>query len=302
MAMSSRAWALLAMLYVVWGSTYLGIMVAIETLPPFLMSSARFVVAGALLLAVARARPWRVGARQWLAAALAGAALLTVGNGGITWAEQRVDSGVAALLVATMPLWLALFDRVFCGRRLAPSGVAGLILGLGGVALLVGPGGGGTDLVGGLACVVSAAAWAAGSLYARNAPLPASPPLASGLEMLAGGALLALAGAATGEAADVHLSHVSATSAGAFAYLVVVGSIVAFSAFHWLLKNAPTSIVSTYAYVNPVVAVLLGAAFLAEPMTVRTLVAGLAIVASVALIVGARLPRLAAPAPARGTA
>jgi drug/metabolite transporter (DMT)-like permease len=290
------------MLYVVWGSTYLGIMVAIETMPPFLMSSARFLIAGALLLAVTGARPWRFGARQWLAAAVAGAALLAVGNGGITWAEQRVDSGVAALLVATMPLWLALFDRVFCGRRLAPAGVAGLVLGLGGVALLVGPGGGGTDLVGGLACVASAAAWAAGSLYARNAPLPSSPGAASGMEMLAGGALLAVVGLAVGEGGDFHLADVSAASAEAFAYLVVVGSIVAFSVFHWLLKNAPTSIVSTYAYVNPVVAVLLGAAFLGEPMTLRTLVAGLGIVASVVLIVGARLPRPAVLAPARGTA
>jgi drug/metabolite transporter (DMT)-like permease len=300
---TARAWALLATLYVVWGSTYLGIMVAIETMPPFLMSSARFLIAGALLFAVSGSRPWRLGLRQWVAAGVAGAALLTVGNGGITWAEQRVDSGVAALLVATMPLWLALFDRIVCGRRLAPAGLAGLVVGLGGVALLVGPGGGGTDLVGGLACVASAAAWAAGSLYSRNAPLPPSPAVASGMEMFAGGALLAFAGLAAGESADVHLSDVSAASAGALAYLVIVGSIVAFSAFHWLLKNAPTSIVSTYAYVNPVVAVLLGAAFLGEPMTLRTLVAGVAIVASVALIVGGRLPRLTPrPVPVRGAA
>jgi drug/metabolite transporter (DMT)-like permease len=233
------------MLYVVWGSTYLGIMVAIETMPPFLMSSARFLIAGALLFSLSGGRPWRLGRRQWVAAAVAGAALLTVGNGGITWAEQRVDSGVAALLVATMPLWLALFDRLFYGRRLSSAGLTGLVVGLGGVAVLVGPGGGGTDLLGGLACLASAAAWAAGSLYSRGASLPASPTVASGMEMLAGGALLAVAGLAAGEGGDVHLSHVSAASAGALAYLVVVGSIVAFSAFHWLLRNAPTSIVAT---------------------------------------------------------
>ena len=300
--MTARAWGALATLYVVWGSTYLGIMLAIRTMPPFLMSSARFVVAGAVLFAVSPRRGRRLGLREWAAAAVAGAALLTVGNGGITWAEQRIDSGVAALLVATMPLWLALFDRLVFGTRLSPAGLAGLVVGLGGVALLVGPGGGGTDLVGGLVCVAAAAAWAAGSLYSRRAPLPSQPMLASGMEMLAGGVLLAIAGLAAGEGGQVHLSQVSATSLLALLYLVVVGSIVAFSAFHWLLRNAPTHIVSTYAYVNPVVAVLLGAAFLGEPMTLRTLIAGLAIVASVVLMVGARLPRFAPAVPARSTA
>jgi drug/metabolite transporter (DMT)-like permease len=302
--MTARAWGALTTLYVVWGSTYLGIMLAIRTMPPFLMSAARFLVAGGLLFAISPPRRQRLGLRAWVAALLAGGALLTVGNGGITWAEERVDSGVAALLVATMPLWLALFDRVLFGRRLSAAGWAGLLVGLGGVALLVSPGGGGTNLVGGLVCVLSAAAWAAGSLYARHAPLPSQPMLASGMEMLMGGALLAVAGLAAGEGGEVHLSHVSAESALALAYLVLVGSIVAFSAFHWLLRNAPTSIVSTYAYVNPVVAVLLGAAFLGEPMTLRTLVAGLAIVVSVVLIVGGRmrLPRLRGLVPARSTA
>ena len=304
--MTGRAWGALATLYVVWGSTYLGIMLAIRTMPPFLMSAARFLVAGGLLFAISPPRRERLGVRAWVAALIAGGALLTVGNGGITWAEQRVDSGVAALLVATMPLWLALFDRVLFGRRLSVAGWAGLLVGLGGVALLVSPGGGGagTDLVGGLVCVLAAAAWAAGSLYSRHAPLPSQPMLASGMEMVAGGALLAVVGLVAGEGGQVHLSHVSVESALALAYLVVVGSVVAFSAFHWLLRSAPTSIVSTYAYVNPVVAVLLGAAFLGEPMTLRTLVAGLAIVASVVLIVGARMrvPRLRTLVPARHTA
>jgi drug/metabolite transporter (DMT)-like permease len=300
--MTARAWGALATLYVVWGSTYLGIMLAIRTLPPFLMSSARFLVAGAFLFALS---PRRVSLRAWAAALVAGGALLTVGNGGITWAEQRVDSGVAALLVATMPLWLALFDRLVFGRRLSAAGWLGLLVGLGGVALLVSPGGGRTDFVGGLVCVASAAAWAAGSLYSRHtSSLPSEPALASGMEMLAGGVLLGVAGLAAGEGGHVQLSHVSVESLVALAYLVVVGSIVAFSCFHWLLRNAPTSIVSTYAYVNPVVAVLLGAAFLGEPLTLRTLIAGAAIVVSVVLIVGGRvrLPRLRALVPARGTA
>ena len=301
--MTARAWGALTTVYVVWGSTYLGIMLAIRTMPPFLMSAARFLVAGALLFGLSPRRRERLGLRAWVAAAIAGAALLTVGNGGITWAEERVDSGVAALLVATMPLWLAVFDRAFFGTRLSPSGVAGLVVGLGGVALLVGPGGSGTDIVGGLVCVGCAAAWAAGSLYSRNhAALPSQPALASGMEMLAGGVFLAVAGLAAGEGGQVHLSHVSTESWLALAYLVVIGSIVAFVAFHWLLRNAPTSTVSTYAYVNPVVAVLLGAAFLGEPMTMRTLLAGLAIVASVVLIVGVRLPWLRIPIPARSTA
>jgi drug/metabolite transporter (DMT)-like permease len=301
--LTARAWGALATLYVVWGSTYLGIMLAIRTMPPFLMSSVRFLVAGGFLFALSPRR--RASARAWAAAVVAGGALLTIGNGGITWAEQRVDSGVAALLVATMPLWLALFDRLVFGRRLSVVGWLGLLVGLGGVALLVSPGGGGTDLLGGLACVGCAASWAAGTLYARHAPLPSQPGLASGMEMLAGGVLLGVAGLAAGEGGHVHLSQVSTESLLAVAYLVVVGSIVAFSCFQWLLHNAPISIVSTYAYVNPVVAVLLGAAFLGEPLTMRTLVAGAAIVVSVVLIVGGgrvRLPRLRAALPARSTA
>src|SRR5919204_5783151 len=209
--MTARAWGALTTLYVVWGSTYLGIMLAIRTMPPFLMSAARFLVAGGLLFAISPPRRERLGLRAWVAALIAGGALLTVGNGGITWAEQRVDSGVAALLVATMPLWLALFDRVLFGRRLSVAGWAGLLVGAGGVALLVLPGGGGNDLVGGLVCVASAAAWAAGSLYSRHtSSLPSQPMLASGMEMLMGGALLAVAGLAAGEGDQVHLSHVSA--------------------------------------------------------------------------------------------
>jgi drug/metabolite transporter (DMT)-like permease len=301
--LTARAWGALATLYVVWGSTYLGIMLAIRTMPPFLMSSVRFLLAGGFLFALSPHR--RASLRAWAAAFVAGGALLTIGNGGITWAEQRVDSGVAALLVATMPLWLALFDRVVFGRRLSGVGWTGLLVGLGGVALLVSPGGGGTDLLGGLACVGCAMSWAAGTLYARHAPLPSQPALASGTQMLAGGVLLGVAGLAAGEGGAVHLAQISAESLLAVAYLVVVGSIVAFSCFQWLLHNAPTSTVATYAYVNPVVAVLLGAAFLGEPLTMRTLVAGAAIVVSVVLIVGGgrvRLPRLRAALPARSTA
>jgi drug/metabolite transporter (DMT)-like permease len=287
---TARAWGALATVYVVWGSTYLAIMLAIRTLPPLLMSSARFLLAGALMLPLMRGAG-RIGLRHWLSAAVAGGAMLVAGNGGITWAEERVDSGVAALLVATMPLWLALLDRIVYGTRLSGAAVVGLTIGLGGVALLVGPGAGGVDLVGGIACVLAAAAWAAGSLYWRSAPQPTTPLAAAGMQMLAGGALLGILGLALGEAGDVHPARISLESALGLAYLVVFGSVLAYTAYAWLLKSSPIGIVSTYAYVNPVVAVLLGAAFLGEPLGPRTLAAGVAIVASVVLIVSGDLPR-----------
>ena len=310
----AAVWAALTTVYVVWGSTYLGIMVAIETLPPFLMSAARFLLAGAILYAFAvrrsdrdRDRPTR---RHWVAAGVVGAALLLVGNGGVAWSETRIDSGIAALLVATIPLWMAVLDRDVYGRGMSPAAVLGLVVGLGGVALLVGPGGeGGIDVLGALACLGAALAWAWGSLYARGASLPGSPLLGAGMQMLVGGALLAVFGVATGELGDVDLAAISLRSVVAVAYLVLIGSVVTYSAYVWLLKAAPTALVSTYAYVNPVVAVALGALFLSEPVTPRMLLAGLAIVASVALIVtarsapaGSRSLRRPVPAPSSGRA
>jgi drug/metabolite transporter (DMT)-like permease len=295
--MTARAWAALATVYVVWGSTYLAIMVAIRTLPPLLMSSVRFLIAGAVLYAfVARRGVARPSLRHWGSAVVAGAALLLVGNGGVAWSERRIDSGVAALLIATMPLWMALFDRIFAGRRLTRLSVVGLAVGLAGVGLLVGPvGGTGIGALGALACLVAAVAWAGGSLYARGAEVPGDVLLGSAMQMLTAGVLLAVAGAVTGETAQVQTPSVA--SLGALAYLVVVGSLVAYSAYVWLLKAAPTTIVSTYAFVNPAIAVALGAVFLGEPLGLRMLAASAAIVVSVALIVAGR--ERAAPAPAR---
>ncbi|HEX6702116.1 MAG TPA: EamA family transporter [Gaiellaceae bacterium] len=286
--MTARSWAALTTVYVVWASTYLAIMVAIRTLPPLLMSSVRYLSAGAILYAFAARRgAGRPSLKHWRSAVIAGAALLLVGNGGVAWSEQRIDSGVAALLIATMPLWLALFDRIFAGRRLSASAVLGLVVGLGGVVLLVGPvGHGGIDAVGALGCLVAALSWAGGSLYARGAALPNDLLLGAAMQMLAAGVLLGLVGAASGEAAKVHTP--SLASLGALAYLVVVGSLVAFSTYLWLMRSAPTSIVSTYAFVNPAIAVALGAAFLGEPLGLRMLGASAAIVVSVALIVTAR--------------
>ena len=291
----------LATVYLVWGSTYLAIRVTDRTMPPLLMSSVRFLVAGAALYAFAsrgRARPtWR----EWRAAAIVGAALLLVGNGGVAWAETRLDSGLAALIVAIIPLWMALLDRLVFGRRLSPAATLGLVVGFGGVALLVRPGGG-VD-VAALALIGTTGAWAAGSLYARGAPLPQSPLLSASMQMLCASALLAIAGLIFGEAGQVHAAAFAAKPVVAWIYLVLVGSLVAFSAYAWLLKNVQISVVSTYAFVNPVVAVALGASFLGEAITATTLLAGASIVAAVVLIVtgGERRPRVAA-APARATA
>jgi drug/metabolite transporter (DMT)-like permease len=279
--------AALATVYLVWGSTYLAIRVADRTIPPLLMSSVRFLIAGTALYAFASRGRARPTLRQWSAAAIVGAGLLLIGNGGVAWAETRIESGLAALIIATMPLWVALMDRVFFGRRLSPAAVAGLVVGFGGVALLIRPGGGG-DIVAMLLLVGAAACWAAGSLYARGAALPESPLLSASMQMLSAGVLLGITGLATGEAASVSADSFSVKPVIAVAYLVLIGSIVAFTAYAWLLKNVRISIVTTYAFVNPVVAVVLGTVFLSEPLRWTTIIAGAAIVVAVVLIVTAR--------------
>jgi drug/metabolite transporter (DMT)-like permease len=281
----------LATVYVVWGSTYLGIALAIETLPPLLMGGVRFIVAGSILYAVARrfdgtaARPDR---RQWGAALVTGTLLLSIGNGGVSWAQQTVPSGVAALVIASIPLWIVVLDRVFFGARLTWRAGLGVAVGFAGMAVLVGPGAsGGVDAGGGVVLVLAAAGWATGTLLSRGQTLTVPPLVGAGMQMLAGGAVLLVVGAATGELGDLRLSEVSARSLGGLVYLILFGSLLAFSAYVWLLRNARTSLVATYAYVNPVVAVALGWAVLGEAIGVRVLLAGGVIVAAVALIVSA---------------
>jgi drug/metabolite transporter (DMT)-like permease len=281
--------AALGTVYLVWGSTYLAIRVTDRTMPPFLMSSVRFLIAGAALYAFAARGRARPTARQWAAAAIVGAALLLIGNGGVAWAETRLESGLTALLVAMVPLWVALLDRLFFGRRLSAPALAGLVVGFGGVALLVRPGGGG-DIVAMLALVGTTAAWAGGSLYARGAALPESPLLSASMQMLSAGVFLGITGLATGEASAVHADSFSTKPVLAFTYLVLVGSLLAFSTYGWLLKNVRISIVSTYAFVNPMVAVALGTVFLNEPIRWTTITAGAAIIVAVVLIVTARAP------------
>src|SRR4029079_4884295 len=220
---------------------------------------------------------------QIRAAFIFGGALFLLGHGGLAWAQQTVPSGVAALLIGSIPLWMALLDRIFFGKRLHPSATLGLVVGFVGLAFLFDPFGEGSfDRLGALVCVLAALAWAAGSLYSRGAPLPKRPLVSAGLAALCGGVLLLVAGAVGGELGDL---HPTADALGAIAYLIVVGTLVGFVAYVWLLRNAPTSLVSTYAYVNPLIAVALGFLFLGEEITGQMLAAGAVILVSVALIV-----------------
>jgi drug/metabolite transporter (DMT)-like permease len=292
-APGAAIWGALVSVWLFWGGTYLAIRVVVRTMPPFLSASVRFLLAGALLYAFAVRRGDREGDRpgraQWIAATVIGGSLLLGGNGLVMWAEQTVPSGIAALIIASVPLWMALLDRIVFGNRLPWLAVLGLAIGFGGLALLLNPSGGARlDPAGVGALVVASLSWSAGSLYARRAPLPKRPLVGTGMQMLAGGVLLALVGAARGEFAQFELAAVSTESILGLIYLVVFGSLVAFAAYVWLLRVTRTTLVSTYAYVNPVVAVFLGWAVLSEPITMRTLIAGGIIVVAVALIVSAR--------------
>jgi len=282
--------AALATIYLVWGSTYLAIRVTDRTMPPLLMSSVRFLIAGTALYVFASRGRARPTIHEWRAAAIVGAALLCVGNGGVAWVETRLESGLAALIVAVIPLWFAVMDRAFFGRRLSTPAIAGLVVGFGGVALLVHPGGG-AHVLPMLALLVTTAAWAGGSLYARGAALPESPLLSASMQMLAASAFLAVAGVAKGETRAIHADTFSTKPVIAFVYLVLVGSLIAFSAYAWLLRNVRVSVVSTYAFVNPVIAVALGTVFLNEAIGWSTVAAGAAIVVAVVLIVTARAPK-----------
>ncbi|UCG76391.1 MAG: drug/metabolite exporter YedA [Gemmatimonadota bacterium] len=278
--------------YLIWGSTYLAIRFAIETLPPFLMAGTRFAIAGGILYAAARA----LGAApprpvHWRSAAVIGALLLLGGNGGVVWAEQTVPSGLTALIVAIVPLWMVLFDWLRgTGPRPGPGVALGLLLGFVGVGLLVGPGelagGGRIDPIGAAVVVFASLLWAFGSLYSRRAELPTSQSLATAMEMLAGGGLLLIAAAGTGELTSFRPSAASARSLWALAYLILFGAIIAFSAYVWLLRTTTPARAATYAYVNPVIAVILGWALAGEPLGPRILFAGAMIVTAVMLIVG----------------
>jgi drug/metabolite transporter (DMT)-like permease len=276
--------------YIIWGSTYLAISYAVETVPPFLMAGARFLVAGVILYVWARLRgATRPKGINWRASLIVGALLLLGGNGMVSWAEQTVPSSLAALLISTVPLWMSVIEWLRPrGQRPSIPVALGIVLGFIGVGVLFGPGllsgGSSVDLVATGVVIAASLSWAAGSLYSRSAPLSASAPLSNGMEMIAGGVLLFILGLATGETGQLRLDRVSLPSALGLLYLIVFGSIVAFSAYTFMLKSAPVSLVSTYAYVNPIVAVLLGVAFNGESLTQTTLIAAAIIILAVIVI------------------
>ena len=279
-----------AAIYIIWGTTYLGIRIAVETMPPFLMAGTRFIISGALLFVILRLRGAPMPKRlHWRSAVIIGAFLLVGGNGLVTWAEQQVPSSTASLVVATVPLWIALFDwLIFRGVRPGRQVTAGLILGLVGIVLLIGPaqvlGTAGFSLFFLLVLLLAPILWGFGSLYSRGAPLPEDTFMSTAMEMLGGGVLLLLAGLLTGEAGSLDIAAISARSLAAFVYLTVFGSIIAFTAYIWLLKVVPATKVATYTYVNPVIAVFLGWLVLSEPITPTTITAVFIIVLAVVLI------------------
>ncbi len=297
----ARVWAALLAVWTVWGTTYLAIRVVDRSMPPLLTAGIRFLLAGALLFAwtIRRgdAQLDRPTGRQWRAAAIGGTLLLFGGNGFVMLAERTVPSGLAALILALVPIWMALFDRVLYSRRLGRRALTGLTVGFLGAALLVWGSGAGRAHPGGTLLLLGATiSWTIGSLYLRQARLPSRALLGTSMEMLAGGAVMTLAGVVAGELQGLHPGTFRTDSVVAFAYLVVFGSLVGFTCFAWLIRSAPTSLVSTYAYVNPVVAVLLGALILGERLTVRTLVAGGIVVLAVVLIVSDQRLQTSAPA------
>jgi drug/metabolite transporter (DMT)-like permease len=289
--MKTRIWTALIALYIVWGSTYLAIRFAVETIPPFLMAGTRFLISGLILYV------WRRLAgdptptlRQWRSAAIMGLLLLLGGNGIVSWAEQHVPSVIAALMVASIPLWMVVIDA------LRPNGyrpdrriILGLLIGFGGLALLVTATQGLTpadrlDTVGVGALVLAAFLWSLGSDYSRDAEMPKSSQMGTGIEMLAGAAGLFIAGTLSGEWQAVDLAAIRPTSLVGLAYLVTFGSLIGFVAYAWLLRNAPLSLVSTYAYVNPVIAIFLGAWLGSELINAQIIVAALVIIGSVVMI------------------
>jgi drug/metabolite transporter (DMT)-like permease len=279
-----------AAIYLIWGSTYLGIRVAVETMPPFLMAGARFLLAGTMLFTFLKLRgtPWPT-AQQWRTNAIIGTFLLLGGNGLVVWAEQVIPSGVTALLIGIGPLFIVLTEWAWPGgTRPTALKFAALLLGLAGVTWLAAPwenpAHGGLNVAGVVALLGACLFWGIGSIYSRHAKHGADPFLASALQMLGGGAALALVALVHGDFAQLQFAAIAPRAWVAFAYLICAGSLVGFSTFVWLMKHSTPTRVATYAYVNPIVAVILGWLLLGEPITSRTLVASAIIVTAVAII------------------
>ncbi len=297
--MKSKIWLALLALYIVWGSTYLGIKVAIETIPPFFHGSIRFLISGIILVvwqkSAGQSMPTR---RQWISAAIIGTLLLLGGNGLVSWAEQFIPSGIAALIIGSMPMFLVVAEA------LRPKGVkptwraiVGLLIGFAGIFILVGPAeisGSTTKLnpFGVIALLGACVTWASGSIYSKTADLPKSSLMNTGAQMLMGSVSLMIASLLTGELNGWDITAVSSRSIYGLSYLILIGSLVGFASYGWLLQNAPISLVATYAYVNPIVAVFLGNWIGDEPLEPRIWIAAAIIIGSVIFINTGSKPRI----------
>ena len=296
-ASAPSIWTALIAVYIFWGSTYLAIRFAVDTIPPFLMAGTRFLVAGIIMYVWRRAagdrRPTRL---EWRSTAIVGLLLLTFANGTVSWAEQTVPSGIAALLVGTVPLWMVLIEGLRPhGTPLTRRAILGVSLGFVGVIVLVGPvksyGGQPLNLVGAGLIVFAAILWAIGSVYSRSAPMPESSLLGTGMEMLVAGSGLLILGTLAGQWQQLNLSAVTTQSWLGLLYLIVCGSLIGYTAYTWLLRSASISLASTFAYVNPLIAVILGSLLGQEPLTPRIALAALVIIGAVVLISTTRAPR-----------
>jgi drug/metabolite transporter (DMT)-like permease len=289
--MKTKTWLALLSIYIIWGSTYLAIFFVVETIPPFISSGIRFLVSGAILLT------WRWLAKdpmptryQWRSAIIVGLLLLVGGNGLLSWSEQYIPSGIAALLIGSVPLWLVLIEAIRPGgTRPTWQSILGLIIGFVGIVILIGPAeftGETTEfnIVGILVCLLAAFLWSFGSIFSRSANLPKSALMTTGMEMLAGSIGLFILATVTGEWQNFSISAVSQKSINGIIYLILIGSLVGFVSYAWLLRNAPISLVATYAYVNPLVAILLGSLLADESLTPRILIAAVVIVGSLVLV------------------
>ncbi len=298
-----RVIASFAAVYVIWGSTYLAIRYAVESMPPLLMVGSRFALSGTILYAWSRARgAAKPTAAEWRTASVTGFLLICIGNGSVAWAERRVPSGLAALLVAVVPLWMVLLDWIRPGgmRPRAPV-VAGVIVGLVGLAVLVGRdsfsgGNGGVDALGAGVLVAASMGWAIGSVYNRHGARPESASMSTALQMIAGSVALLVLGFLLGEPRELDVSSISLASWLGWIYLVTFGALIGFTAYIYLLNHVSPAKAATYAYVNPIVAVLLGWAVAGEPVTPRTMVAAAIILGGVAMITIARGRRVTSAA------
>jgi drug/metabolite transporter (DMT)-like permease len=285
--------AAFASIYLVWGSTYLAIKYAVETMPPFVMAGTRFLISGVLLYVWARSRgASRPKLLHWRNATIAGAFLLLGGNGGVVWAQQTVPSGLAALLVSILPFWMVIIEWTRPPRRRPSAAVLiGVVVGFVGLVVLIGPGdigANGVSLVGAIVLVLASLSWAIGSFWSRDADMPVSGLLTTGMEMLGGGLLLFLVGVVVGELRSFDVRAVSTAAWVGWVYLIVFGSLIAFTSYIWLLDKVSPARLGTYAYVNPIVAVILGWAIAGETLSLRTGIAAAIVICAVALITTAR--------------